>query len=150
MKLIKDIWIIDKWLKRNYRYGLFICDNCWKEIEKILKDWVKAKWCSHNCYKVNRKMRWPYKEKIMINKYIYVYNPTHPNTIWTRKLYIAKHRLIMEQYLWRYLTDNEIVHHLNEDTLDNRLENLEIMTNSEHMILHSNIKKRDENWKFTK
>ena len=45
---------------------------------------------------------------------------------------IAEHRYVMEQFLGRPLRTDEIVHHLNEDKLDNRLENLELTTAAEH------------------
>jgi hypothetical protein len=42
----------------------------------------------------------------------------------------------MEQHLGRLLRSDEIVHHLNGDKLDNRLENLTIMTLREHAVEH--------------
>lgn len=60
-----------------------------------------------------------------------------------------KHRVIMEGFLGRKLNNNEVVHHKNEIKNDNRLENLQIMTISEHSIYHGkiNYKKRILNHK---
>jgi len=46
------------------------------------------------------------------------------------------HREIMGNIIGRKLNRNEIVHHKNGDKTDNRPENLEIMTNSEHSKYH--------------
>ena len=49
---------------------------------------------------------------------------------------IPEHRFVMEEYIGRNLTDNEVVHHINKNKLDNRLQNLKLLTRSEHMNLH--------------
>lgn len=43
---------------------------------------------------------------------------------------ILEHRLVMERHLGRELLQEETVHHLNGETLDNRLENLELWSSS--------------------
>lgn len=51
------------------------------------------------------------------------------------------HRLQVETAIGRKLSFNEVVHHKNGNKLDNRPENLEIMTRAEHSRLHSLGKK---------
>lgn len=48
-----------------------------------------------------------------------------------------EHRIIIEEHLGRELDRNEVVHHKNGNKRDNRIENLEIMTLSEHTKVHS-------------
>ena len=47
-----------------------------------------------------------------------------------------EHRVLMEQHIGRRLKRNEVVHHINGDKRDNRIDNLEIMTASEHASMH--------------
>lgn len=70
--------------------------------------------------------------------YIMIYIPTHPFS--TQVGYVREHRLVMEAHLGRYLTIDELVHHINGDKKDNRLENLQLMTVSEHISLHHRLR----------
>jgi len=49
---------------------------------------------------------------------------------------IYEHRIIMEYYIKKNLTFNEIVHHKDGNKLNNKLENLELMSRAEHTSHH--------------
>ena len=133
---------------RSYQYSLFECPICHKKVEKIRRDGLKSKTCSHECYGKYRtgKRYGAYKDKVLISGYYYIYKPDHPNA--NKMGYVAEHRLVAEEKIGRYLKENEVVHHINENKLDNRPENLEVMTTQEHIKLHAKKRKRDENGKF--
>ena len=48
----------------------------------------------------------------------------------------VEHRYLMEQKIGRKLLSHECVHHINGDPFDNRIENLQLMTKSEHSKYH--------------
>mgnify|MGYP000491684111 CR=1 FL=1 len=50
--------------------------------------------------------------------------------------YIPEHRLVMEEHLGRRLRTDEVVHHINHDKTDNRIENLQVMSRAEHIDEH--------------
>jgi hypothetical protein len=76
------------------------------------------------------------------------YAPDHPAAK-KSKGYVLQHRLVMERALGRYLEPGEVVHHINGDKQDNRLENLELVRSlSDHMKHHKRAASRDNRGRF--
>ena len=50
--------------------------------------------------------------------------------------YRQKHRLIVEKFLGRKLSSNQIVHHIDGNKKNNILSNLKVMTREEHSSIH--------------
>lgn len=136
-KIMREIKLIGQIKKgsRNYLNGIYECPECKKHVIKIAKDGRVANYCSHKCYAKNRGYRGSYKpEGVVISGYRYVYSPYHPYS--TNHNYVAEHRLVAEGKLGRYLKPNEVVHHIDEDKLNNDPKNIMVLTNSEHIKYH--------------
>lgn len=113
------------------------CPHCHESFAVPRWQAKKRKYCSHSCASVN-KVGVPYKT-----------GPEHGNhkggntsvagyrRVYENGVLVYEHRLTMERHLGRKLRPDEHIHHINEDKSDNRIENLKIVSNSEHIRLHS-------------
>lgn len=141
-----------------------LCKVCGKEFY-IYPYRKKSEFCSYKCYWSDKKGRqsafkgkhhskearvkigkntpkrfgpnnhaWKGGKTISSTGYVLVRSPKHPAR--NRTGYVQEHRLVMEKHLGRFLMKGEVVHHINENIRDNRIENLRLMTNSAHTRLH--------------
>ena len=85
-----------------------------------------------------RKSHSPGHIKLRTDGYRSLYYPDYPSS--NKNGYVMEHVYIMEQHIGRQLRDNECVHHINFNRADNRIENLKLMTKSEHMSYHNTLR----------
>ena|SRR3990167_501231 len=121
----------------NYKGGKrkLNCRFCGKEFEVFPYRLYEAKFCSRSC---NRKSKvgilganWRGGKQKTGKGYIHIKRPDHPFADKRGRIY--EHRFMMEQKLGRYLSQKEVVDHINGITGDNRLENLRLFSsNGEH------------------
>ena len=104
---------------------LICCKHCNKQFYS-----TRHKFCSKECARQYRKENYNhkiYEENGYLVKYINGYN---------KKGNAKIHRIIMEEYLERKLSPDEVVHHINHNKKDNRIENLQVMSRGEHSKIH--------------
>ena len=118
------------------------CLKCCKEFKDKPSHIIKRKYCSQICYWVSKigniiSNSGQFKKgHIPINKIGKAKDRGYFKIITSDGRRIREHRYIMEQYLGRRLKQNEIVHHINYDRADNRLENLQILDRATHNRVH--------------
>jgi len=84
---------------------------------------------------LDKHYKWNGGKRITNQGYIEIKSSNHPFK--NKQGYVPKHRLVVEKYLKRYLTKDEIIHHINGDTKDNRIKNLYLFSKRwEHCVYH--------------
>lgn len=116
------------------------CQSCGKEffVNKYKTLNNRRKFCSKACRHIGQKElvrgersgRWKGGRFKNDGGYYMILAKEHP---YANALgYVREHRLIMEKYLGRYLLPHEVIDHINGIKVDNRLENLRIVTASQN------------------
>lgn len=127
--------------KPNYRG---VCEFCGVEFEAYRnKLQPQPKFCSVQCtgHAQTGENNPAYNGgRYLCNGYYAIFSPDHPNC--TGSGIILEHRLVMEKKIGRYLKKTEVVHHKDEDRINNDPDNLQLFkNNSEHMKFHAKLKK---------
>jgi hypothetical protein len=104
------------------------CANCGVEFKD--RKGGKKKYCSQKCY-------WNMVSKL--HKTVFATTGKYKQLLISGKK-IDEHRYIMQNHIGRKLKREEIVHHKNGNRSDNRLQNLELLSQAEHIKKHFNRK----------
>ena len=90
----------------------------------------RRKFCTHMCYLHYNSGPHHYKWKGGVAHYCtgYIFHSRTGRGI---------HRIVMERYIGRKLKEREVVHHIDGNKKNNDINNLEIMSQSEHAKLHA-------------
>ncbi len=113
-----------------------ICENCGEtfEIQPYRYNHGGGKFCSPQCRgKIQSGSNHPQYIGGSVDEFGY-------RTIIIGGHRIKEHRWVLEQYLGRELTKDECVHHINGIRDDNNINNLQLMTNSEHCSYHNKLR----------
>jgi len=71
---------------------------------------------------------------VIRGSYIEELCPDHPSAKYYG--FVLQHRLVVERALGRYLDRTESVHHIDRNSLNNDIGNLQVVSRSEHMRIH--------------
>jgi hypothetical protein len=114
----------------------------YKRTKKIIEKYRRANLGRKYSSEVNKKKGRPGKNNpngkggkyISNDGYVMIYVPQH--ALCNCRGYAREHRIVFQKKVGRRLERFEIIHHVDGDKLNNKIENLRIMTKEEHDRLH--------------
>ena len=85
-------------------------------------------------------MKWKIKnrKKVKMGDRICLFMPEHPKA--NIKGYVGEARVLIENKIGRILNYNDIIHHINGNTKDNRYKNLELQSRTKHTRMHNKLR----------
>jgi len=137
--------------------NIVVCTCCGKEFHKKKShaDTSQNNFCSNDCHYKYRKdnhicytgvgeesHKWKGGKKLTEEGYYEIYEPEHPRSLKQggQSAYVREHILIAEECLGRFLTSEEVVHHIDFDKTNNNPLNLYVFLNGgEHTKYHHSL-----------
>lgn len=102
------------------------CERCGKEVRQTSR---RKRFCSQDCYRAN-------KRYIDLQGYVCIKMPKHPHA--TTNGWVREHIVVACQAAGRNLKENECVHHIDGNRLNNEPDNLMILPLAVHVQIHNN------------
>lgn len=121
------------------------CADCGAAIDKRSN---RCRTCKGRSERGEQSPHWQGGRIVNAQGYVLVKAHDHPKANAANGYYVREHVLVAEAELGRYLTDDEVVHHVDHDRQHNAWSNLLVLTKAEHDQHHADDRPRDAagNW----